>query len=515
MTQTIKLKWNDPSTAAWLTIGIFLLANISFCLIQVFNKQFNPDELQHSHIAWLVARGDIVYRDFWEHHGPLYSLLNGSLVYLTNAEPSLRILFWSRLLSAGSTFGVMALIWLISRQLAFSRIAAFLAVAIFSSLAVIQSRGVEMRPDPLQTLFWIAGLHLILRNLSNGSLKQAAVAGALFSLAILSNAKSGIGPFFVVVFYATGPWLCGLKTSDIWRDLKGMIIGGCLTITPFIIYFWINEALIDFVYYAFLWNLELSFHWSSGVASELLEESIRGMSVAAKGLRLFVQDQLPFLLLCAYGAYFWVWQMLREKDLHARQRNLLFIIAAAGTGLGWLLDLYTQYYLMFLPLWSVLASFALVTIKNQLQALNNTAGLTIVSLIALISASAMLWDSVNKVNFRENGKLKAQKQFTEYFVGITNRDEPVGMIWSQCGGYMFNPNVGYYWIALSDVSAIIELMTGEHPHGQSFIDKMESLQVRYVIGYDEWATEGMSDEAMNYLRENFEYSSCLWTRKSQ
>jgi hypothetical protein len=58
-------------------------------------------------------------------------------------------------------------------------------------------------------------------------------------------------------------------------------------------------------------------------------------------------------------------------------------------------------------------------------------------------------------------------------------------------------------------------MTGEHPHGQSFIDKMESMQVRYVVGNDVWSTEGMSEEAMDYLKENFEYSSCLWTRKTQ
>jgi hypothetical protein len=42
---------------------------------------------------------------------------------------------------------------------------------------------------------------------------------------------------------------------------------------------------------------------------------------------------------------------------------------------------------------------------------------------------------------------------------------------------------------------------------------MNERQVRYVIGLDNWSTEGMTDEAMDYLRENFEYSKCLWTRK--
>ena len=42
---------------------------------------------------------------------------------------------------------------------------------------------------------------------------------------------------------------------------------------------------------------------------------------------------------------------------------------------------------------------------------------------------------------------------------------------------------------------------------------MEDQQVRYLIGVQNWMTEGMSDIAMDYLRANFDYSPCLWTRK--
>jgi len=58
-------------------------------------------------------------------------------------------------------------------------------------------------------------------------------------------------------------------------------------------------------------------------------------------------------------------------------------------------------------------------------------------------------------------------------------------------------------------------MTGEDPHGQGFIDEMEERQVRYVVELGSWLTEAMSDEAMAYLRENFDYTDCLWIRKAQ
>ena len=80
---------------------------------------------------------------------------------------------------------------------------------------------------------------------------------------------------------------------------------------------------------------------------------------------------------------------------------------------------------------------------------------------------------------------------------------------------MFNQDVGYYWVALADISEIIKAISGEQPHGQEFIEEMEERQVRHVIGMEFWLTEGMSVEAMDYLRENFDYTDCLWTRKTQ
>ena len=42
---------------------------------------------------------------------------------------------------------------------------------------------------------------------------------------------------------------------------------------------------------------------------------------------------------------------------------------------------------------------------------------------------------------------------------------------------------------------------------------MEERQVRYVVGMESWMTEGLSSAAMDYVRANFEYDNCLWTRK--
>ncbi len=47
-------------------------------------------------------------------------------------------------------------------------------------------------------------------------------------------------------------------------------------------------------------------------------------------------------------------------------------------------------------------------------------------LVALVAAAGMLWQSVGQASFREDELLAEQKQFTETFVNLTERDEPVG-----------------------------------------------------------------------------------------
>jgi len=312
----------DPILIAWLTLGAFLLVNVVIILLKPMNRQLNPDEMQHMHIGWLIAHGDIIYRDFWEHHGPFYGLMNGALIYLTNAEPTFRILYWSRFLSVCVTGATAYFTWLIARQLTLSRIGAFTAVVALSACFVAQTRGIEMRPDPLQSLFWIAGLYCMLRNQSEANLKLPIVAGALFALSILSNAKAGLGPFFVVVFYLTGHWVCALNWADIWRDMRGMVIGACIATFPFVVYFLANNSLIDFLYYSFWWNLEVVFYWS---ATDLhFATDNRQISVAAQNLQRFIAEQAPFLILSGVGAFYWLGRLRRgreETQLAVSDRN--------------------------------------------------------------------------------------------------------------------------------------------------------------------------------------------------
>ena len=225
------------------------------------------------------------------------------------------------------------------------------------------------------------------------------------------------------------------------------------------------------------------------------------------------KDQLPFLLLSIVGAGFWVRKLIAEQCQADKQRRWLFTIATVGTTLGWLTNQHSQYFLIFLPLLSILCGYALTEIAGLFGEKNRTRGNVVAGSLATLAAAGMLWHAISTTPFSQSELLSTQKWFTNKILNTTERDEPIAVIWNNCGGYMFNPSVGYYWVAMPAHSEIIEVISGEHPFREGFIAEMEQRQIRYVIGNENWLTEGLSDEALNYIRENFDYENCLSTRK--
>jgi hypothetical protein len=72
-----------------------------------FTRLYDPDEFEHLHAAWCVAQGQVPYRDFFEHHGPLtYYLLAPFAVWIGDTPALLTVhrglsAFWILVCVAG------------------------------------------------------------------------------------------------------------------------------------------------------------------------------------------------------------------------------------------------------------------------------------------------------------------------------------------------------------------------------------------------------------------------------
>lgn len=494
-----------PSSAAsswlawvsWLAIGAFLLANVAFVVTRVPFDMLDADELQHAHIAWLVAGGKILYRDFWEHHGPFFGLMNGLILSISDARPSIDLLLRCREAAAVATAGIALLTWRIARQLRLEPRAAVTAAAIFLSLAYVQDKGPECRPDAWQNLFWMAGLSLALSNLSKRRIGVALAAGAVLGLAVLTNLKVGIGPFALFLYYVLGQRSHGLAPRAVVTDLAALAVGAAAVYAGFLAYFLAHDAARAFHVFTISWNF-------------LAAGEISGDGRAAAQLGFMLKRQLPFMLAVVVGAALWLRDIRQPIGTLARPGGALVLVAALVTGTSWLSNNYPQLFLIFLPLWSLLATFGLFALLAWARQYAGVAG---ASLLATVAAAAMLATSQRQALYGEQEMLRFQKRFTATMLIATPRTEAIGVIWDVCGGFMFNAPLQYYWAGDPAVARTVARDTGTNPFGQPFIDALERERVRYVVGRDGPMLGGLPEVTQRYLREHYAYDNCLWTRK--
>lgn len=499
------MKRLSPETAVGAVILAVLVINVGLCSLRVAYDTFGRDELQHMHLAWLAASGKVLYKDFWDTHGPTYTLLNGFIVRHWSGGPGVELMLYLRALSALALGGILVLTFLIARRLSLSRNASLAAAAVFVSLLFVQDAGTELRPDGLQNLFWLAGLYLVLSNQPSRSRRYLVLAGLFFGLAILTNAKAALGPLFVVVYYFVAGCFLGVPFRDIKDDLLALVAGGLSAYAIWLVYFFWVGAVMEFHFFNAVWNLAAL----KGVQGE----TTGGKSLALRHLGFFMEKQLPFLLLSVLGVLLWFSDLVSGSGGLDKRRGWLMGLATAGTTLGWGLNMLNQFFLVFLPLLSIMTSYAIFRVSSAVSERGGVAGSWAIAIFVAISTAYMLGHSLKKTAYEERPGLAFQKRFTERVLAVSARSEPLGVVWNNCGGYMFNENLQFFWAADARFGRQAERWYGKNPFGEQFISLLEGRKVRFVVGRDKRFFRGLPDKTTRYIKDNFVYDECLWIRK--
>ncbi|MBL8957308.1 MAG: hypothetical protein JNK82_41430 [Myxococcaceae bacterium] len=157
------------TSKVWLAVALALVP-------LAWLKRYALDEFQYSHAAWLVSKGQVPHRDFFEFHFELpYELL--SVFYVWPEAGPERI----RALRLGMVAVVALSLWAMARlnreQGALAMMVAPL-IAVFSPSFVLN--GTEVRPDVFAFAFFLAAL---------ATKEKGALPGVLLGLAVLSSQK--------------------------------------------------------------------------------------------------------------------------------------------------------------------------------------------------------------------------------------------------------------------------------------------------------------------------------------
>jgi hypothetical protein len=419
----------DPSGAARATPGeagasgrdlagwaILLAAVAAAALTAVLaNVRFlQMDEFVFVRAAWLVSEGQVPYRDFFEHHTPLFYGLLAPIVGLlperASALPAIR------LVCLASSALLAAAVFALSRAVAGGRAAAAATVLLFLVPGFV-SRAIEIRPDVLAAAAFAGAAALLLRRDAATPLSRLALAGLLAATAILATQKS--------LQYAWGlPLVVLLPERELARSgagrarpplafLAGLALP-CLALAG---------ALAALGAWDEFWNqnVELALRWQA------LDESFP----LTRYLAIAVQGAAPWGLAAATGLAFAGTRAFRDP-------RILRLALVAGPAVASLLLLPNPWPYNFLPVFAVLTPFAALGVEQGLRGLG-AAGRA--RAIALLVAVALLlqarWFAAERR--RDNA---VQLQLVDRVLELTTPETPV---YDENGGYLFRPSAYFLW----------------------------------------------------------------------
>jgi hypothetical protein len=326
------------------------------------------------------------------------------------------------------------------------------------------------------------------------------LAGVFFGLSIAVNVKAGFGPMLLVLYYIFGWRLHRMTFQEVMRELFAMAAGALMAYLPFVAYFTWHGAVLEFLHYNFIFN----YHITLIVAKDW------GRTLWF--IKYFAFWQFPFVLLVIAGLVCWIADLRGVGDRLDERKGWLMFVMSVATASGCLLGDWTQIYLVFLPLLTILASFGLFRWAEILKQKWGIAGRALTVGFLLLSSGYLFAGASSETPFSEQAALKAQKSLTKYIVGQTQASDSIGILWNECAGYMFNDNVQFYWIIGLTWGDKFERILGENPFDEPFVTALQQNQTRFIIGADGDNLDGLPPQSRAYVIENFSYKDCLWTR---
>ena len=380
-------------------------------LLLVLNARyhfFNPDEIEGVHTAWKMGRGEIIYRDFFQHHHPLFYQLLVPVVRLAGDDP--QVLIWLRGGMAALALGLAGATYALARAVGATRLEALLAPMLALPATGFADKAFEIRPDVPMALCGVGAAALLWRAARGGGPWYAAAAGLCLGLALAFLQKA---IFLAALLAALALWLAATRRLTP-RALLAFALAFALALAAFLA--WIVPLAGWEAYWRCNWRLN--------------QAALFGL-FPAKGAYTYKDDALLWFLFvagCVSLPRAWAWRALALVA-----GGLLASVYLVGVH-------HKQYLLPVTPFAAVLAARALAAGSARL-------GVRRLALALAIAVPLLSLPQLKSVGSRHHAGF-AQRQWHRitYVLAVAPADEPV-----YDGGNLFNlfrPDVDYAWFSV-------------------------------------------------------------------
>jgi hypothetical protein len=218
-------------------------------VVAVFARYPDLDESEHLHTAWLVAHGQLPFRDFFQHHTPTFWLTLAPLVRVLPAGGYIYLA--ARLLA----LALALLAWLLGYRLALClhdprhRGALAAVMVVLAAAAVMGGEYLILRPDLISNVLSLLAVGVMLRR---ADARAAVLGGLLLGLSLSYNPKHWplVGVLPVVVLSGRGGLVTGIRLSLVHA------LGVALGLAPMLAWLWSHGLLAGFMEWVIRFNSE-------------------------------------------------------------------------------------------------------------------------------------------------------------------------------------------------------------------------------------------------------------------
>ena len=468
-----------------ILVCVFFL-NIGNELYSIFYRALAVDEFQHIHIAWNMFHfKEVIYRDFWEHHGVIYATINYIWFFIFNLGTNFSTFYVIRFISFLYSLVLLFFIYKIAYLLFKSRFIAFTSITVLSSLFFFQMKAIEIRPDILQNTFWIAGIYIVLLNIRTVRGSWFYFAGILFGLAIGTNTKAGFGVALVLLFFLIEFFLRNEKRDNVLKIIK--IGSGIMTVHLCIFsYFLFQGAVREYLLNSFYSNFILLSHVP---LVHILSNLMMGL----------IPTTVLLLLFSALGIFF----IFRENSKKNDERKELFLLIAVGSTSSVFIGPWENYYVVFLPFLAVACAYFMEKILQALPVRGELAMVIAPFILGVLLLSFKIPSQNSYDAMLLSFPLQSQEYNTDYILKKINNEEAVGFFWNNCGGFVFNRDVQYYWIFDTVFGNTYLSLTGIDQYGSQYVEALQEKKVVYIIAMQDEVKSLFSQDTQDFILKNY------------
>ena len=431
-----------------------LLVWFGFQAVQLARlKYFTIDEFQYSHAAWLVANGQMPYRDFFEVHFPLVYQVLSPVFLIAGDDPTAVV---------GLRFGMLPFVAMAAGAVAFlnvrqGKLAALAAPVLLLALPSFVTLATEVRPDAIAAALFLGSL-AVLRVERLGDRMAAAISGLLLVASMWGTQKATFyGSVFGLAFLADLVALRRGSGSSLLRNPVAFLSGGVAGVAVIAMYLTATGSWAAWWHWCFAWAVEHQrnypgFPWRK-YFDPILIDSLWLFLLAGWGLGRSVQA------LSTRGREAW------------RDPDALLIGALISTFASIVLQR-APYPYSFLAFLGVVAVYAARGIGDLLAARTRplVAALLGVALVAVLTMQGVtLAGYVATTN-------AGQLQVLDRIGTLTG---PTDAAYDNSGGYVARPHAYFYFYTDSFLrESIAETLDREVPQG--ILDRGAVLHLRDI-----------------------------------